>query len=253
MQQIPGAKVSWIRNTDLHVLYGDVLKASASLGLVWLTVPRYFSEGRTVAAGAAIGLGAAVCVATVAGACSTWRQKRSKQSLHDLEGCLHTLHAVLHAAGDEQPDEKDPNVRVTIHVPRTHGKRGIVQLEQVCDYICRDKARAIGRGRKFSINCGLIGEVYRTERIGVVERVDATYEGFETEMVTRWSYAKEQVKKLDSSVMSYMAVPLATNERGVEAIVYVDARRRGFFTKTRQELVLNACVGIALFVGRRYS
>jgi hypothetical protein len=253
MHSIPGAKVSWFRNPDVQVLCADLVKAAGALGVVGIAVPKLAAEGRTEAALASLLLGGVVCIFSVLGALAAWRQKKLRVSLHDLEGCLHTLHAVLQAAGADPEEAKDPGIRVAIHVPRRVNKKGGVELEQVCDYICSDRARAAGRARKFSINCGLIGEVYRTEKIGTVERLDASYEAFEAEMVARWGYSKEQVKKLDSSVMSYLAVPLATDERGVEAIVYVDARRRKFFTKTRYGLVLGACEGIALFVGRRYS
>jgi hypothetical protein len=47
-------------------------------------------------------------------------------------------------------------------------------------------------------------------------------------------------------------VPLTTPERGVEAVVYIDARKREFFTDNRQLLVLGGCGGIALFVRQRY-
>jgi len=46
---------------------------------------------------------------------------------------------------------------------------------------------------------------------------------------------------------------LKTTQRGVEAVLYLDARRRDFFTNNRQTIVEHGLSGIALFVGRRYN
>jgi hypothetical protein len=228
-----------------------VLKALGALVIAGVAVPKLVQDGRADAAWITLSAAGVICVSSVLSAVATLQHKRKKASIHDLEGCLLTLHGALHASGDANPEDEDPGVRVTLHVPRT--KRGAVTLEQTCDYICNDANRAIGKGRVFSPNTGLIGEVFRLNRIGIVERLDASYESFLNDMVSRWGYTEEQARRLDGSVMSYFAVPLKSQEHGVEAIVYVDARQRGFFTKARQELVEAACIGIALFVGRRYN
>ena len=54
--------------------------------------------------------------------------------------------------------------------------------------------------------------------------------------------------------MEWVAVPLydADHDR-VEAILFLESNKRDFFTPARQEVVLLAVSGIAVFVGRRYS
>lgn len=46
---------------------------------------------------------------------------------------------------------------------------------------------------------------------------------------------------------------LTLPEKGVQAVVYLDSRKPDYFNENRQDLVMAACSGIALFVGRKYS
>ena len=69
-----------------------------------------------------------------------------------------------------------------------------------------------------------------------------------------WEYPENLARLLNPAVMSWMAVPLFDPQRQqVEAILYLDSTERDFFTETRQELVLSAASGIAVFIGRRYT
>jgi hypothetical protein len=52
--------------------------------------------------------------------------------------------------------------------------------------------------------------------------------------------------------MAWMASPLVEGG-SVEAILYLEVNQRDFFTAERQEIVLAATRGIAVFVRRRYS
>jgi hypothetical protein len=248
---IPGARISWIRDSDVHVLAAEVARAAGALFFAVLTVPKLISDGRFRTAAAAGAVAAGMCLASVLSAISAWRQKRTRASPHDLEGCLHILHAVLCAAAEDPPEARDPGLRVTLHVAR-RGPNG-PYLEQVCDYICADGARSGGKRRRFSVHCGLVGKVFRENKVGHVERLSDNHADFIDEMVTRWNYTKPEAMELDAGVMSYMAVPLPSKDRGVEAVIFMDSTRRKFFTKTRQDLIEGAGIGIALFVGRRYN
>jgi hypothetical protein len=54
--------------------------------------------------------------------------------------------------------------------------------------------------------------------------------------------------------MAWMALPIYDTERQrVEAVLFLDANQRDFFTPERQELVLAGLSGIAVFVGKRYA
>jgi len=250
---IPGAQKTWSRDPDVQIFGFEFLKAIGALALVCFTVPRLFEDGRPLTAIGTLVFAGIVFLASALSAAASLLQKRQKSSLHDLEGCFHMLYAVLRAASEE-PDDRfaGPGLRVTMHVP-VQQRSGEVLLEQAFDYISDDSRRRTGKGRRFSPHAGLIGEVFRLGRIGVVERFDPSYESFLFDMTSQWGYSHHEARTLDGTVMSYMAVPLSSAERGVEAILYLDCQRRRFFTKTRQELVEGAAAGIALFVGRRYT
>ena len=77
-------------------------------------------------------------------------------------------------------------------------------------------------------------------------------EAFVREMVKEWNFTEERARRLEPGVREWMAVPFIESDR-VNAILYLDATQRGFFTTDRQELVLAAQRGIAVFVGKRYT
>jgi len=168
---------------------------------------------------------------------------RKKDSTHELEGCLYTLHAVL------DPSNLDPPVtlRLAVHVPVAE------MLEQVTDYVgVTPKSGRIGR--RFPANAGIIGKAYRENVVLVGRRANDDYELYLQELITEWNYTPDQARRSNPAAMEWMAVPFydADHDR-VEAILYLDASKRDFFTPARQEVVLRAVSGIAVFVGKRYS
>lgn len=190
-----------------------------------------------------------LAVATSAALILTWvksgvslRQAHRKDSPHELEGCLHALHSVLLATGSP-----DVILRLALHVPA-----GDDELEQITEYIGVPPKR--GRiGRRFPASAGIIGRAYRENDPFVSYRVSDDYEEYVQELMKEWGYPEDLARLLNPSVMSWMAVPLYDPLRKkVEAVLYLDATRRDFFTETRQDLVLNAAAGIAVFIGKRY-
>jgi hypothetical protein len=167
---------------------------------------------------------------------------QKNESIHELEGCLHTLHAVL------DPDSQDPavTVRLAIHVPVSD------TLEQVTEYI-GVPPKAGRRGRRYSANAGIIGKAFRENEVLVGRRVNDDYEMYLQELVRDWNYTPEQARLLNPGVMEWMAVPFFDPDRQrVGAVLYLDASKRDFFTAERQETVLSAVNGIAVFIGKRY-
>ena len=168
---------------------------------------------------------------------------RKKESTHELEGCLYTLHAVL------DPSNLDPPVtlRLAVHVPVDQ------MLEQVTEYV--GVAPKSGRiGRRFPANAGIIGKAFRENVVLVGRRANDDYELYLQELITEWNYTPDQARRSNPASMEWMAVPLYDSDRDrVQAILYLDASKRGFFTPARQEVVLRAVSGIAVFVGKRYS
>jgi hypothetical protein len=169
-------------------------------------------------------------------------EARRKESTHELEGCLHTLHAVL------DPASVDPALilRLAIHVPAGQS------LVQVTEYIgvAPKKGR---RGRPFSANAGIIGKAYRENEVFIGRRMSDDYEQYVQELVREWNYTPDQARLLNPGVMEWMAVPIFdADAEKVQAILYLDSSKREFFNETRQELVLSAMNGIAIFIGKRY-
>jgi hypothetical protein len=166
------------------------------------------------------------------------RAARKKDSMHELEGCLHTLHAVL------APPE-GTRLRLAVHRPIAGS------LEQVTEYI--GAAPKPGRiGRRFPENAGIIGRAYREGETLVARRVNDDYEAYVRELIRDWNYTEARARLLNPGAMEWMAVPLIESGR-VEAVLYIDVNKREFLTPERQELVLAATRGIAVFLDRRYS
>jgi len=169
-------------------------------------------------------------------------EARRKESVHELEGCLHTLHAVL------EPSSCNPPVtlRLAIHVPVGE------MLEQVTEYIGVNPKQ--GRiGRRFPANAGITGKAYRENVMLVGRRANDDYEMYLQELIKEWNYTPDQARQLNPAAMEWMAVPFHDVDRGrVDAVLYLDASKRDFFTPDRQGLVLLAVSGIAVFIGKRY-
>jgi hypothetical protein len=164
-----------------------------------------------------------------------------RQSSHELEGCLYTLHAVL------APNQAT-RVRLAVHVPV-----GGEMLEQVTDYI-GDQPKPQKIGRQFPVNAGIIGKAFRERKAFAGRRLNDDYEAYVRELIRDWNYTEEQARRLNPGVMEWMAVPIADPDRQrVEAVLFLDSTTRGFFTPERQQLVVTAVEGIALFIGRRYT
>jgi hypothetical protein len=163
---------------------------------------------------------------------------RKKDSMHELEGCLYTLHAVL------DPPEHC-RLRLAVHRP-VHDT-----LEQVTEYI-GDRPKPGRIGRRFPANAGIIGKAFREKHVFIARRMNDDYEAYVRELVTDWNYTDAQARRLNPAAMEWMAVPLLEGGE-VDAVVFLDVNRRGFFTTERQDLVLAASRGIAVFIGRRYD
>jgi hypothetical protein len=126
-------------------------------------------------------------------------------------------------------------------------------LEQVTEYIGVSPKK--GRiGRQYPGNAGIIGKAVREKDVFIGRRVNDDYEAYVQELIKDWNYSDERARKLNPAAMEWMAVPFYDTERDrVQAVLYVDVNQRGFFTPERQELVLAAVRGIALFIGKRYA
>ena len=164
---------------------------------------------------------------------------RKKQSTHELEGCLHALHAIL---------EPEPfKLRLAMHVPVGD------MLEQVTEYV-GDKTKPGRIGRRYPGNAGIIGRALQEGDVFVGRRVNDDYEAYVEELVRDWNFTEERARRLNPGAMAWMAVPFYdVDDKQVEAVLFAEANSRDFFTLERQELILAAVSGIAVFIGKRYT
>lgn len=190
----------------------------------------------------------AMFFAGLAKATFTFQDVWKASTTHDLEGCLHTLHALLLASFPK--DQGDPGVRITLHVPVK--VKGEQCLEQLCGYVGAETRGKKKSGRRMSAHCGIIGQAFRTGKMQRANRTSTDPEEYMRALQEQWHFSEEQAQAIDLSVMSFIAVPLPDNS-GIVAVLYADAKRQNFFTAQRQKIVEDGCRGIALFIGRRYN
>src|SRR5947209_3033882 len=138
---------------DVTVAVIAFMGACYSAWLQWFSGPEP-PAGHGGAAVAGFIFAILVLCATLAKLVIQRRQDEAKESTYELEGCLHTLHAVLVAYPPEIPDAR---VRITIHVPIEDG----MQLQQVVEYVGDDRGGKGKMGRKFPSHCGIIGYIYK--------------------------------------------------------------------------------------------
>jgi hypothetical protein len=217
----------------------DLLIALFACAIGFTSAWNYASQGRRLSA-VLVGLGTVgvLCFSAakqLLGLAAAWK----KDSTHELEGCLHTLHAVL--------APETCRLRLAIHVPIGE------MLEQVTEYI-GDRPKPGRIGRLFPANAGIIGKAFREKEVFIARRVNDDYESYVQELVKDWNFIEERARRLNPGAMAWMAVPFYdTEHQRVEAVLFLDANDRDFFTPERQELVLAAVSGIAVFIGKRYT
>ena len=192
---------------------------------------------------AVIGLSAATAILSVAKTVAAYKKRKRDRTTHELEGCLHTLHAML-----IQDQPKEIRLRVTIYAPKDEGN-----LEQVVNYVGEDSER-ITSGRSFSNKCGAIGVAYRTKEPHKIHRQEADWTRHQAILMKEVGYSKADAEGLNPSIYSCLAIPLVGNEdnSAVRAVVFLDSTGRDFFDDSKTSLACCACGGIARFVRKRY-
>lgn len=189
-----------------------------------------------------------VCALSILRAIVIYRQQAKKDSLHELEGCLMVIHAIL-AEDDALDCQNETGLRLTVHVAISDH-----QLQQVLEYVGDERGGRCTAGRVFTMQSGIAGHVYRTREPFAAERFEEGYEGYVSELIRDWSYIEKDARKLSPATRAWMAVPLIVPSTSkIQGILYLDSTCRNFFTATRQRLVIDAAYGVARFVARRYS
>jgi hypothetical protein len=241
---IPTPESGWKRFWKTSIPH-DVGTAIAGSGSAAAAAVRFFTSnppspgwGTVIAGGAALGL-----MIQLHKARRTYAQQKQKDGVHDLAGCLHTLNAIL--LGSE--DNSSAGLRSTVHVPDGSG-----QLVQALDYV-GDQRKKKTKGRKMPIYCGVVGRACRERAAFSGSRTTDVHDDFINQMISTYGFDKEGAQRLDPSTKAWMASPLVASNGDVEGVLYLDAKQSAFFTDERQQAVAFASVGIAFFVGLRYS
>jgi hypothetical protein len=204
------------------------------------TNPLVDPNAKTWGTVAAIGVGLSVG-SQITKAVLGYKAQKSKSSMHDLAGCLHTLNGILLA------DDKNAGLRATVHVPD-----GEDQLVQVLDYV-GDNRKPKTEGRRRPINCGVIGKACREREAFCGHRTTDKYEDFLQQMVRVYSMTDAQARALDPATQAWMAAPLPGANNAIEGVLYLDSTDRAFFTEARQAAIVYGSVAIAFYVGLRYA
>lgn len=172
-----------------------------------------------------------------------WKSKDTKDSPHELEGCLSTLYAILITEG-----QADPGLRITVHVPREDGQN----LVQALGYVGSQRKPKTA-GRVTPVSCGITGRAYRMKKPVLLKRGNNDINAYIQELMETQGFTQEQAGSVDHSTMSGYAFPLTDPNGTVEGIVYADAVDPDFFTDARIITINLACSGIARFVQRKYA
>lgn len=188
-----------------------------------------------------------VCTLSILRAIVTYRQQTKRESLHELEGCLMTIHAIL--VQDVSLDrQQETGLRLTVHVAIAEH-----QLQQVLHYV-GDERGGYTAGRVFPMESGIAGYVYRTREPFAARRIEQEYEGYVRELIREWNYIERRARKLNPATQAWMAVPLVASPGAkILGVLYLDSTDRDYFTAARHRLITNAAAGVARFATRRYS
>jgi hypothetical protein len=123
-------------------------------------------------------------------------------------------------------------------------------LEQLVPYIGGDGGKI---GRTFSARSGIIGKAVREKKGMVGKRLNENHAKYIDELVSSWSYTREDARGLTEDRRSWLAIPIFHTNRKVEAVVYLDSDEVDFFTDQIVTLVTNSCAGIASYCKERFK
>lgn len=230
----------------------DVGAAVVTFGASVPAAYRFFSTGDDRWGWFVIGMATLALIVQCGKAYHAYQEQRCKDSVHELQGCLHTLETVLLGPDLDPKRRFDAGLRLTIHTPDGQG-----YLKQVMDYVGDQRAQT-AIGRRMPENAGVAGHAYQQARLQPPQpqlfygcRTTSDYDAFLGLMVSSYAFTLDGARKLNPATMAWLALAI-TNGGQVHGVLYCDAKQADFFTDSRREDILNAMAGIAFFVGLRY-
>ncbi|HTH46772.1 MAG TPA: hypothetical protein VMB21_04625 [Candidatus Limnocylindria bacterium] len=235
-------KVNWFRDLLSQGYFYDGLMAMGSGGLALQKALTPESDGKINWFGFYLAL--SVAILSLAKAIVAFLKRQKEREIHSLEGCLHTLQALLILG---QP--KEVELRVTIYVPESADK-----LAKLVDYVGELEERSKSNSA-ISAKCGVTGMAYRTKDACFLHRQDTDWETHSTILKKQYGYSAEEIKDLNPGKYSFLAIPMIvqTDGKKVEAVLYLDTNVKDFFPQEKIQLVSCACAGIARFIRKRYT
>lgn len=171
-------------------------------------------------------------------------EAKSKDVQHPTEitACLNVIYHLL------APDEAD-KLRVTVHaICEENGER---YLKQSVPYVGDHQPKHAGR--KFLMNCGVIGEAARTGKAVCAKRdPELSWEDYQEALKQRWSFTEEQIRELSTDRYSFAAVPIFRSpadpaDRHVVGVVYADSVAPGFFKPARMKQLTSGAGGLVRY------
>jgi len=97
-----------------------------------------------------------------------------------------------------------------------------------------------------------IGKAVREKSVFAASRQSGDYEQFLSELVRDWAYTEADARQLSPDRRAWMAVPIFAPKAEVVGVTYLDSNQTGFFTPELQQLIFDACGGIATYVKEVY-
>jgi len=128
----------------------------------------------------------------------------------------------FHSAMEFPPDE---NIRCAIYVPTKRGE----YLKQITSYMPSGRG---GRGNKVHSSKGIIGRAYREDEHRIELLKDLNYsstEFFQSQMVTRWGFTKDDARKLTQDRRAYCALIIKDEKRNTVGMLYCDSNKLSTF------------------------
>lgn len=207
---------------------------------------RFFHDGLPGWAWGTLVVGVALLIAGAIRASLQFAKNDRAEELHELHGCLLTLYHMLCGVVDCRAG----HVRITVHVAERSGTR----LVQALDYVGDDRGGQTA-GRRFPVQSGITGRSFREGAMLSARRNGATQEAYVAELIKNWHYTEADARRVNAWTQSWFAVPIHDGAAGpVIGVLYLDSTDPKFFDAANVlTLVGQAAVGIAFFVGRRYT
>ena len=140
-----------------------------------------------------------ICALSIRKATISIRKNLNQKSIHELEGCLNTLHAMISRRGTS-----GASLWMTLHVPIQRGQR----LEQIMDYVSDDESLRSGAGRKFPAQSGVIGVALREKEPILAVRQNSDHQAYIHELKRDWSYTDADARKTNPATMRYLRCPV---------------------------------------------